>query len=277
MHKRTASSYSVPLVLASAVVSVVAVIFSVRLYQAIVNRQWNEDTEFRILDTQELSINIYTPKKELISKYILPRDAYIEVPAGYGYFKIKDIPQLAEVEKKGEGLIVSSVSNAFGIPFDTTAKQLTEWDRILLWYAHTFYSSPANAVTLADMDIFTSEKRADGAEIQKVDPSKTDRYFQQDLAEKAIAQEGLTVGVFNTTSEPNVAGTLSRKLEKIGIHVIEVSNLTQELNTPCEIRAREDIKQSYTVRRMVALFPCSVSNEAPMSRFDIMVITQEVL
>jgi hypothetical protein len=266
----------VSIILACIVGFVALLLGGIRFYRAYADRQWYKDTEFRVLDTELLVIKVYTPGEKVLKQYVLPPDGYVEVPNGYGFFKIKDIPELSRVEKKGDELILGSISDSFGIPFDATPQTLTEWDRLLLWYADRRYGTSVETIQLAQAPIFTEETRIDGVTIDKVDPTKVDRYFKHDLFEKAIAVEGLTIGVFNTSGEANVARTIARKLEKIGGRVIEITNLQEESGGTCEIRANEHAKESFMVKRMTRLFPCNLSGTPPHERFDIMFVTREL-
>jgi hypothetical protein len=259
------------------VILIIFCLFIFRFYQAYQARLWNYESVFIVFNSKNLTIDIYSPQKEEIKTYVLPKDALVEVPNGYGYYKLKDTFDLSEVEKKGEKLVSESVSNTFGIPLDATYETLNEWDKLLLWYAKMKYKKENQSTVFDDAPIFSTEIRIDGETTQKIDPDKVDRFLGHDIWEKAITDENLAIGIFNASAEPNIANTLSRKLEKIGAHIIEVDNWKDTLSNTCEIRTHKQYILSYTVKRLQRLFDCAVSNEESNARFDIMILTSTVL
>ena len=254
-------------------VAVILIFGTVRFYHAFEEREWQGESVFVVFNSRDLTIEVYTPATEKIYIYVLPTKSYVEVPAGYGFYKVEDVAELSVVEGRGETLLAQSISNTFGIPFDATSATINDWDRLMVWYARAMYEEKDTTVNLSDAPIFTSEERIDGETIEKVDPDKVDHFFKHDLWEKAITDENLSVGIFNASVEPNIALTMSRKLERIGIHVTEIDNLSEKVNEPCEMRVKEDKKDSYTTRRLVRLFGCTISQTLPHPRFDIMMIT----
>lgn len=244
-----------------------------RFYGAYRAREWRGESVFVVFNSRDLTIEVYEPLSEKIATYLLPQKSYVEVPSGYGFYKIEDVVELSVVEGKGETILTQTISNAFGIPFDATTKTLNDWDRLAILYARALYEHTDTVVDLSSAPIFATETRVDGETMEKVDYQKADHFFKHDLWDKAITDENLSVGIFNASKEANIALILSRKLEKIGVHVTEIDNLFEEVNAPCEMRVKEDKKSSYTTKRLARLFGCVISNTPPNPRFDIMVIT----
>jgi hypothetical protein len=275
MRKKSEKKGIGVLVISLFFVAVILIFGSLRFYEAFEKREWYGKSVFVVFNSHELTIEVYEPSAEKIQTYILPKKSYVEVPSGYGFYKIEDVAELSVVEGRGETLLAQSISNTFGIPFDTTTETINDWDRIMVWYARTMYEDRDGSVDLAAAPIFVEEERIDGEKLEKVDPDRVDRFFKHDLWEKTITDENLSVGIFNSSAEPNIALTISRKLERIGIHVTEVDNLTEKIDSACEMRVKEDKRDSYTTKRLERLFDCRVSDTAPHPRFDIMMVTSE--
>jgi hypothetical protein len=84
------------------------------------------------------------------------------------------------------------------------------------------------------------------------------------------------IGIFNASEEPNIALTIARKLEQIGAHITEIDN-SKESVSGCELRVKEDKRNSYTVNRIERLFNCPIAKTSPHPRFDIMLVTASTL
>lgn len=265
------------LVISSFFALVIIIFATFRFYSAYKIREWRGNSVFVVFNSHDLTIEVYEPTAEKIMTYLLPKDSYVEVPSGYGFYKVEDARELSVVEGKGETLLSQAVSNTFGIPFDATSTTINDWDRIAIWYARMMYEDRDDIVDLKDAPIFMTEKRVDGEVLRKVDPNVVDHFFKHDLWERAITDENLSVGIFNASTEPNIALILSRKLEKIGVHVTEIDNLTEEINKPCEMRVKKDKLDSYTTSRLSMLFNCPVTDTLPNPRFDIMMVTSQAI
>jgi len=266
----------ITIVFVSVLIVIILTSFAHRLYSSYQARRWQENSTFIVFNGDNITIDVFDPHNEEIHTYVLPPDGYVEVPHGYGFYKLSDVKELSVVEGRGEELLSQAVSNTFGIPFDATAGQMKEWDAFMVWYAKVFYENKDETTNLSDAPIFTEEDRIDGQVIKKVDGNKVDKFFKQALWEKSIIDDNLVIGIFNASEEPNIALTIARKLEQIGAHITEIDN-SKESVSGCELRVKEDKRNSYTVNRIERLFNCPIAKTSPHPRFDIMLVTASTL
>src|SRR3989344_6254029 len=116
-------------------ISIILLFFAARIVLSYRDRQWDHTGNFIILDSGTLTLTVFKPKQEEIDTFLLPKEAYIAVAGGYGFYKLKDVISLSATEGKDESILLSSVSAVFGIPIDATYRSLKEWDRLLPWPA----------------------------------------------------------------------------------------------------------------------------------------------
>jgi len=244
-----------------------------RLYQLYNQRSWNYRGNFIVLDTQKLELKVYLFHRSDILAYQLPQDVYAEIPGGYGTYKLSNVKELAQTVSDGNTLIAASVSRTFGIPIDAVFSQLYPFDRLYLWYRDHTVEETQNPKVLSDKYIYREKERADGSTIETVDQNRADNYFADTLWEEGIVNEGLTVGVFNASTTPAVAKNASQILERIGFHIIDLSNWDKEAPEMCELRVKEArLLSSVSVERINSIFHCTVSEIASRERFDIQLI-----
>lgn len=264
-------------------VSIICLFLGTRIVLSYRMRQWDHAGNFIVLESHTLALTVFKPQQEEINTFLLPKDAYIKVIGGYGFYKLKDIISLSKSEGKGESLVLTSVAAALGVPIDASYSTLQEWDRLSLWHARKTYKKTDVVLSLEDAPIFREETRPDGVVIQKIDSQSVDKYLKQRLWEREITGENLTIGIFNASDSPGVASFIGRKIENIGGRVIEIANWNGEegeagqFTGKCQIRVQSKYLQSGTLSRLSKIFPCPIS-DAPLSpRFDIAIIASEIL
>lgn len=243
-----------------------------RIYKFYEERSWDYPGNFVVLDADTMSLTIYKINASEIDYIKLPQDAYVLVPGGYGYYRIKSLPELGKVEKKGNTLLADSVQYALGVPIDAVAQQLNAWDHFQLWqYKQSNKTIEERDVDLSQYPIFTAEKRIDGETIDKVDPTKVDFYLKDLFIEKTIRTEDLAVGVFNASSIPGAAQKTARLLEHMGMRVVEVSNWN-EVRPTCQLYIRQNLLTTNTYFRLLKLLPCELVESSDLGRFDVKVV-----
>lgn len=239
------------------------------IYQS---RQWDRQHNFIVLDTSSLTVEIFIPDRERILTIQLPSDSYVEVPGGYGYYRLKDLDALGKSERNEKELVLKTISDVFGIPIEARLGALLLWDHYQVWYARRVYQKDP-PFDLSQEPIFSYQQRKDGEKMEIVDPSSVDRILGQTLWEKQIVNENIAVGIFNASGLPGIAATMARKLEKIGGRIIDEANWEQvSSNTKCGIRFASSLRDTYTLKRIQQLFHCTEEGEPTTSRFGIMMI-----
>ncbi|MBI4137346.1 LytR C-terminal domain-containing protein [Candidatus Roizmanbacteria bacterium] len=238
-------------------------------------KQWNYTGRFTVFDSHALTLTSYPTDASVIISITIPSDVYINVPGGYGYYRVEDVLELSRSEKRGDDLLVESVSSLLGIPIEVSRQRMSYWDQILTWQLANDTEIERQHIRLEDYPVTVSEKRIDGVEIEKLDPVKIDFYFGELFWERAIRDENLTIGIFNASDVPGLATTYARMLENVGYRVVDIANWEGEsFAEDCRIRITglPDLVNSVTVSRLVSILGCPVVTEQEQGRFDIQLI-----
>jgi hypothetical protein len=259
-------------------VSIIVYLAVYRAYTSYQGRHWNYNGNFAILDIPELTVTVYVPDRQAIYKFILPKDAYVLVPGGYGTYQIKDVAELSFVETQNGALLARTIATGIGIPVSISSDSLTVWDNIRIAIARNNYTGKSETIDLATKLIFNDELQSDGEEIPVVDPVKVTSLVAEHLWERGIIDEKLTVGVFNASGTPGLATNISHMLETMGIHVIDTTNWEEEpIDETCVFRVLEKTRKTVTLARLTSVLFCKVEylpqNEG---RFDIKLILNEL-
>ena len=239
-------------------------------------KQWDYDGRFAVLDIDTLTVTSYPPDGNAIISVALPEDTYILVPDGYGYYRLGDVLVLSSSVKKGNELLIKSISNLLGVPIETTSRSISYWAQYRIWKITNDNQLPLETVDLSEYPVTIMDKRSDGSSIERLDELKMQLYFKDIFWERPVRAEDYMVGVYNASQTPGLASTISRILETIGYRVVEVTNWEGELfNDPCQIRIRSDevLLHSASVQRMHQITRCPVVEYGSTSkRFDIQLI-----
>lgn len=258
------------LLLGGIVILVLSAVAAVRLYLDYQMRVWDYPGNLIMLNSESLSVLVYSTTSGTKKQVILPSDAFVTVPGGYGQYQLKHIVALSRSEGKDDQLLKDAVSDVLGIPIDATHDSLTIWDRLLINRIEE-NGADTQVINLSDFPLFVSETRADGVITDRIDPLKVDFYLKDIFWEHGIKDENLAVGVFNASGRAGIATRTTRILEHIGVRVVDVSNWEEELTT-CELRIHPSIRQSITFFRIQQHFNCQVRETISSDRFDMQVI-----
>ncbi|MBI4130347.1 LytR C-terminal domain-containing protein [Candidatus Roizmanbacteria bacterium] len=251
--------------------------FSVRMWKFYEARLWKYEGSFHVLDSTTLTLNVYAYDRQHIQKIQLPEDVYLDVPGGYGFYKLKDIGPLSAVEKKGEELLLNSVMSTMGVPIESTVTTLPFWDRLVTLWITKMNHPVEDTIDIADYPVFDTEKRNDGVEINKMDPRKIDVVLPKLFWESSLPAEDISVGVYNGGETAGLATVTSRLLERLGIRVVAVDNWEEQLSGNCELRVDPSLSRSKTFIRLVSLFPrCEQKEQTTEARFGIQLIVTDV-
>lgn len=260
-------------ILAAAIVLSVALAASYRLSSIYQNRAWWHDGPFFILNSEDLTLDIFRRDSAEWFTIALPRDVYTVVPGGYGLYPIGAIPELAKVEQKDSSFLLMSVATAIGLPIDSLAQTLLWWDRLAFWRAQRELTSQHEFIDLGSAIITREEQRSDGSKVIKVDHEELARFYGTRFWDKTIVDEDLSIAVYNATDAEGVAGTASRMLENIGVRVVDSSNWIGVRPATCVIITKASSAETVTIRRIKHFFNCTVDvREEIPERFDAQVV-----
>ncbi|MCR4264502.1 MAG: LytR C-terminal domain-containing protein [Candidatus Roizmanbacteria bacterium] len=239
------------------------------------SKQWDYTGRFTVFDTHSLTLISYPSDMSSVISITIPADVYINVPGGYGYYRVKDVLALSRSERRGDELLIESVSSLMGIPIEAAKNRMSYWDQVLVWQLVNNNDLERQNINLGDYPVTVSEKRVDGVEIEKLDSVKIDFYFGELFWERAIRDENITIGIFNASQTPGLANVYARILENIGYRIVDITNWEGDpIGDDCVIRITglPSLVESISVSRLRSIFDCPVTINQETGRFDIQVI-----
>lgn len=237
-------------------------------YSSFKNRVWNYKGRINILDKENLTVLSIPDENGDLVEIKLPADAYVEVAEGYGNYKLKNVYEIGQVDKKGTLLLKKTVSDLLGLPIDAEQKELTIWDQYKIWQKKQDSEKSIKQIKLEEMPVFIEDSLADGSKIEKVDQAKIDFYLREVFWEKELRAENLSVGVFNASETFGLAEEISRKIENIGGRVVEAGNYDGKVEN-CLLKTTASKEESVTFKRFIKIFPCKVEIGEIDPRFNI--------
>lgn len=196
-------------------------------------------------------------KKAVVLK--IPDDTYMDLPRGFGSWRVGSIFGLGQEEKPqiGSELLKESLAKLLGLPVDgfiTSQNPSSEdLDKIILsWHNNpfkyiTFFSqvktdlTPLETINLFKLlssirsdklifldlektDLTKSKLLADSSRVLGINSVNLDLFIREKMADEKISQESISIAIFNATSHPGLALDASRIITNIGGNPIIVTN-----------------------------------------------------
>lgn len=282
------------LILISQVVKVVHTLFS-PLNEAD-ERSYHWDSTFNlnlVLLTKPLSLLSYNPTERTVKVIEIPDETYLEVPDGYGSWRVGTIYQLGLVDSppKGAKLLKDSLGNFFALPVDgflevnvkgvSRAKDVVDLLRGNPWSSVAELTNLKTDLTpvelarfnlglrgvrfdkiytfnLKDLGLLSDGTLADGTKILVGDPTKIDGLIAKNFTEGKIVNEAATIGVFNTTSKPGLAGKSAELISHLGGNVIIQTSIDENFG---KTTVFGDKLYPYTTKRLKQIFDGNCKTE----------------
>ena len=238
-------------------------------------KQWTYEGRFTVIDAGSLTLISYPSDEGVIIEMKLPEDAYSNVVEGYGYYRLEDILPLSRSEKRGDELLVDTVSTLIGVPIETSTSRISYWDQFVTWRMTQDNEIGRETIDLSDYPITITIERPDRSTIDAIDPAKIDFYFNEVFWERPIREENFAVGIFNASETPGLASTYGRILENVGFRIIDISNWDEEeITSDCQIRlfGSEELKETVSVQRLQSILSCPMVVISEQGRYDMQVI-----
>lgn len=229
------------------------------------------------------------PEKGGVIILKVPTETYLNLPHGFGRWKAGSIYDLGQQEEPpfGAVLLKDSATYALGIPIDgyiITKKQHDPQDLILsirknLFFAATMLGEIKTDFTpkelvyvylnlakvrpdrlrfldLGQSQITKSILLPDGTRALALDQMRLDKFVTDKLEDAYLKDEGVSIGVFNSTSHPGLGEKAARMITNIGGRVIFVANAKTHFNQSIVVTtdANEQNQFTYTKDRMSQIF-----------------------
>lgn len=219
-----------------------------------------------------------SPERRMVVVVSFPNQMLVEAFGGYGEFRLDKLLPLANQEKKEE-LFSKSLEYFFGFSLDywfafprevlkgddleDLKKNLIEKTRFL------FLASGYQAVDRINLfnfnrflrrrflswELFEAEKEGWVVD-NRLQRAVWDDWASVYLADDRVKEEGLAVGVYNTTQRKGLAREVARILVNLGVRVVKVGNASKKVGE-CLVGIKESkIQESVTFKRIRDLLDC---------------------
>lgn len=224
-------------------------------------------------------------KKTIVLK--IPEETYMDLPRGYGSWRIGSIYQLGQEEIKpiGSELLKESISKLLGLPIDgfitldqssgqdldkmilnlhnnplallgffrNIKTDLTPLETIsLLRELAKVRSDKLVTLNLEESNITRSKLLPDSSRVLGVDSVNLDLFIRNKMSDQKISQENLEVAIFNATAHPGLAVDVARIVTNLGSNAIIVSNTENILQKSLVVS--DNYRDSLTFKRLSQIF-----------------------
>lgn len=251
-----------------------------------------ERVNLAIDGSSHLAVSVSADGKDAVVVYF-PDNLYIsDVAFGYGQYPISRVYQVGELDKRGGQAYLETIGEVLGIPMDgfvhdgrkfaglrqfflntdfifTGISNLNFWDRVRL--AQIVWKVRPDRVKEVDLSkIAEKMKLSDGSKMLALDSESVDNKLNSYFSEEGISGGHLRVEVVNLTNVDGLGERTARILGNIGVNVVSVDSQPSKLKK-CAVFVREKLRRSLTVRRIAAIFNCTVNADENLIKSDLVV------
>lgn len=258
---------------------------SLKFSQMVGASLWNKQNRINILiGPDPLVLLSLLSSGEQLTKMILPKNAYLEVPYGYGKFILMAVPKLAVQEQKEE-LLPQTIEEGLAVPIDgwvlagdfkdfngdakryfsqaliltlkeKTKTDLTLWDLFRLWWhSRRVKTNHVNNLDMEKQSIWKEEELADQSIVLIPKDEDLDLLMQRFFSDPGIKKESLAIEILNGTSYPYLAQRAGRIISNIGGEIISLGN-RERGGASCLVEGKKEKRDLYTVNRIKNIFGC---------------------
>lgn len=248
---------------------------------------------FAFVDTDKpiFSVLSFNPKDEKVTILNIPDQTYVDVPKNYGSWKLGSVYQLGQEEKDpiGADLLKLSVSRLVGLHIDgiilldrrngMSVEEIVEdlkknpLSRFaflnshlksdltgneanqLFWSLSKVRSDKLVSLNLERSKITESKLLPDSSRVLGVNTIALDLFIRDKMSDTSIAEEELSVAVFNATGYPGLAQQAARVITNLGGNVVLIANADGILERSIVLADKERQKEkSLTEERLTQIF-----------------------
>lgn len=262
-------------------------------------REWRTTIVFTTKPIIVVSIPAAVEDKTLV--ITLPEDAYVQVPDGYGVYRLGAVWRLGELENRSE-LFAHTIEDLLGVKVTgwvsginaseqtdlsenaASIKQIITPISLLTDKFKSNLSRPSllhlslmlalsrpesfkKHETERDPRLFIEVELPDGSKVGQPDFRALDALVEQIFADPEIRVEGLRLEIRNTSGVAEVGHKFARFLTNVGGTVIGVGNETGDLEN-CLIRVNEANSAKKIIRFVREEFGCGNEELAESDKAD---------
>lgn len=223
-------------------------------------------------------------------------DVFMELPKGYGNWKVGSIFDLGQEEKPqiGSKLLKLSISKLVGLPIDGLIIQKdlsmsSVEDLVGGWRKNPFnrltylrsistdltpielykfiVSSSSvrpdqiTSLNLAQSNITRSQLLPDSSRVLGIDTIKLDTFIRDNISDPTLSEEDLTLAIFNATPHPGLAQQAQRIMTNLGMNVIILANTERVLEKSLVLSKEDKLRETVTFKKSAQFFaPSCIKN-----------------
>lgn len=201
----------------------------------------------------------YDPIEKKVVSLKIPDDTYLELPRGFGSWRVGSVYNLGQEENPqiGSELLKESLAKLLGLPVDgfvtlqntdseDLGKLILSWHNNPLAILNFLSQAKTDLTPIETFRLFSSLSRVRSDKIVSLDLEQTDLtkskllpdlsrvlgvnivnldlYVREKMSDQKISQEGISIAVFNATTHPGLAQDAARIITNLGGNPIIVSN-----------------------------------------------------
>ncbi len=219
---------------------------------------WQERLTLAVASNPPLIVSFNKNSGE-VSLISVPSETYLEVPGGFGWYRVGTLWHLGQIEKQNGRLLMLALRTFVGAPLDgwigwqkdapdfsskkkdviihslsqkifsPAVSNLSVFDRWWLWFSLSHVrTEKIVAVDLGDKETMVKVSLPDQTKANMGDPQLVDKVTQTVLFEKIAQNERLPWRILNTTDTAGIGNKLARVLTNMGYNVAGVGNEVRE-------------------------------------------------
>jgi hypothetical protein len=195
-------------------------------------RVWKGFGRFTIIKVGEkIEVASVDPKSKLGTRLLIPGDVEVGTLGQRGQWKPKSLMHLGG--KFGWKWVGDSVADYLGIAYTGVWREMGVWDKLAWW--NLARQAKWQEVDLAKTNLLVAQDTWDKERVLGISDMWGEKarelFYAQDLG-----NSGVEVRVWNSTTEPGLAGKVAGVLESAGLRVIQVGEMAAAVRD-CEVAA----------------------------------------
>lgn len=236
----------------------------------------------------------FNPDQKTLLVLKIPDETYVSVPFNFGKWSLGSVYKLGQSESTPIGAILykKTLEENLGIFInsyiidqkskDSFEKKLADLrqnpleninfleeiktDLSFLEYWKIFWQirgvrfDRVKILNLGDSDLTSWIVLRDGTRVISIDQDELDNFIQKYFADSKIRDEGLSIGIYNTTDHPGLAEKAARIIENMGSRVVFTANSKSHLDQSVIVGGK-----SYTNNILTQIFTPQKSASLPSS------------
>lgn len=216
--------------------------------------KWDGKSDLRIgiITDEKVGVLVLSPSRKMINRIETQASTPLLINGGYGWYEASKVKKLLKQEKD-TNLAKEIFFYNFGVLVDRI-----EWED--------------SGFTLDNLGILgyikfrlTEDNFLSNKEILSSDKIKNEELLGEialrDLADNVILSQDLKISVYNTSSTSGVAAFMGKRLDWMGLTVIETNNATEEKIDNCKVVNGSE----YLIKKLKSFWKCEFVTDDKLS------------